>query len=180
MPRRLWVSLGALAVGCGLLATSQLAGAVRDARQGGILRVGWPDASVQIDPQLAYTTTAWGLEYATAAMLFNYPDRSGAAGNRLVPEVASRYTVSRDGRTWTFAIRKGFRFSDGSPVTAKSFAYAIDRVANHELASPGAQYITAANGTNIVGASSVNEGRATHVRGVIREGGSFDHSPHAR
>jgi ABC-type oligopeptide transport system substrate-binding subunit len=170
MPRRLWVSLGALAVGSGLLATAQLAGAAQGSRQGGILRVGVAGVSVQIDPQLAYVTTAWWLEYATAAKLFNYPDRPEATGNRLVPEAASRYTVSRDGRTWTFTIRKGFRFSDGSPVTARSFAYAIDRVANHDLASPGAQWITDPNGTNIVGARAVNDGHATHVRGVVVRG----------
>jgi ABC-type oligopeptide transport system substrate-binding subunit len=167
MPRRLWVALGALALGSGLLATAQLAGAAQGSRQGGIFRVGVAAASVQIDPQLAYVTTAWWLEYATAAKLFNYPERPGAAGNRLVPEVASRYTVSRDGRRSTFIIRKGFRFSDGSRVTAKSFAYAIDRIANHDLASPGAAFITDPNGTNIVGARAVNDGHGTHVRGVV-------------
>lgn len=52
-------------------------------------------------------TTAWWLEYATAANLLNYTDRPGRAGSRLVPEVASGYTVSPDGRTYTFTIRKG-------------------------------------------------------------------------
>jgi ABC-type oligopeptide transport system substrate-binding subunit len=170
MPRRLWVSLGALALGIGLLATAQLAGAAHRPRQGGIFRVGIVGASVQIDPQLAYVSTAWWLEYATAAKLFNYPDRPGPAGNRLVPEIASGYRVSGDGRTWTFTIRKGFRFSDGSPVTARSFAYAIDRAANHDLASPGAQFITEPNGTNIVGAKAVSEGRTRRVRGVVAKG----------
>ena len=125
---------------------------------------------MQIDPQLAYVSTAWSLEYATAAKLFNYPDRAGAAGGVLKPEVASGYKVSRDGRTYTFTIRRGFRFSDGAPVTAKSFAYAIDRVANHDLASPGASFITDQNGTNIVGAIAVNAGKATHVSGVVAKG----------
>jgi ABC-type oligopeptide transport system substrate-binding subunit len=170
MCRRACLSLGLLGLGLALVVAAQLAGAASGFRQGGIFRVGVAGASVQIDPQLAYLTTAWGLEYATAAKLFNYPDKTGAAGNRLVPEVASRYRVSRDGRTWTFTIRKGFRFSDGSAVTAESFAYAIDRVANHDLASPGAAFITDPNGTNIVGARAVNDGRARHVRGVVARG----------
>jgi peptide/nickel transport system substrate-binding protein len=172
MPRRLWVSLTLLAVGAGLLTTAQLAGASNGSshRYGGIFRVGIAGASTQIDPQVAYVTTAWWLEYATAAKLFNYPDRNGPAGYRLVPEVASGYTVSNGGKTYTFTVRKGFRFSDGTPVTAKSFQYAIDRVANHDLASPGAQYITDQNGTNIVGAQDVNDGKAKHVRGVVVKG----------
>src|SRR5512144_788489 len=170
MGTRLWVSLGALALGAAMLGTAQLASASFGFRQGGIFRYGVPGASVQIDPQLAYVSTAWWLEYATAAKLVNYPDRPGAAGTRLVPEVASRYTVSRDGLTWTFFIRKGFRFSDGLPVTAASFRYAVDRVANHDLGSPGASFITDSKGTNIVGAGEVNAGRARHVRGVVVRG----------
>src|SRR4029450_8278463 len=111
----------------------------------------------------------WWLEHATAAKLFNHPDRPGVAGARLIPEAASRYSVSRDGKTWpvliregpspsrvsrdgktwTFFIRKSFRFSDGLPVTAASFKHAIDRVANHDLASPGAPFITDVNGAHI-------------------------------
>jgi ABC-type transport system substrate-binding protein len=154
-----------LSTGTVFLAAAQLAGASAD-RRGGVFRVGTTGASVQVDPQLAYITTAWWLQYATAAKLYNYPDKKGPAGAILRPEVASRYVVSNGGKRYTFFIRKGFRFSDGKPVTAASFKYAINRVANHDLASPGAQFITDTNGTNIVGAQDVNDGRATDVRGV--------------
>ena len=172
MMRRVLLSLGLVLLGGAMLVTAQLAAAEGGFgfRQGGVFRYGSVGASVQIDPQLAYVSTAWWMEYATAAKLFNYPDRPGAAGTRLVPEVASRYTVSRDGRTWTFFIRTGYRFSDGLPVTAASFKYAIDRVANHDLASPAAPFITAANGADIVGAREVNGGNAQHVRGVMARG----------
>ncbi|MBA3717737.1 MAG: hypothetical protein H0W87_05885, partial [Actinobacteria bacterium] len=117
-----------------LAATASLASAA-PAKQGGIFRVGTTGASVQIDPQVSYVTTGWWLEYATAAKLYNYPDKSGQAGGLLRPEVASGFTVSRDGRTYTFRIRKGFRFSDGTPVTAKNFTYAFRRVLNAKLNS---------------------------------------------
>jgi ABC-type oligopeptide transport system substrate-binding subunit len=164
MQRRLWLSLALLATGAGLLATAQLAGASPPTR--GIFVVGNLGASVQVDPQVSYISTAWWLEYATAAKLYNWSDR----GNRLVPEVASRVVISNGGRTYTFFLRKGFRFSDGTPVTARSFSRAFDRVANHDLASPGAQFITDAKGADIVGAAAVNSGRATHVRGVRVKG----------
>jgi peptide/nickel transport system substrate-binding protein len=159
-----------VALGGAMLVCAQLASAGFGFRQGGIFRDASVGSSVQVDPQLAYVSTAWWLEYATAAKLFNYPDRAGQVGTRLVPEVASRYTVSRDGRTWTFFVRKGFRFSDGLPVTAASFRYAIDRAANHDLASPAAPFITDPSGANIVGAAAVNSGRAQHVRGVTAKG----------
>jgi peptide/nickel transport system substrate-binding protein len=139
------------------------------AKNGGIFRYG-TTASVQLDPQLGYLTTAWWLEYATALKLLNWPDRPGPAGTRLVLEGASSFAVSNRGKTYTFVIRKGVRFSDGSAVTARSFAYAIDRVANKQLASPGAPYISDSNGTNIVGTRRVNDGYATHVSGVTAKG----------
>jgi ABC-type oligopeptide transport system substrate-binding subunit len=154
-----------LATGVALMAAAQLAGAA-SGRQGGIFRFGTTGASVQVDPQLAYLTTAWWLEYATAAKLYNWSDTRGPYGHRLVPEVASKVTISEGGRLYTFQIRKGFRFSDGTPVNAASFKYAINRVANKDLASPGAQFITDPNGAEIVGAKDVNEGRANDVSGV--------------
>jgi len=159
-----------LVAGAGLLVAASFASAGNNAaalKKGGIWKAGEEGASVQVDPQIAYITTAWWLEYATAAKLFNYPDKRGPAGSKLVPEVASKFTVSRSGRVYTFTIRKGFRFSDGKPVTAKNFAYAIDRVANHDLASPGAAFITDPNGTNIVGAQKVNAGNGTRVSGAV-------------
>jgi ABC-type transport system substrate-binding protein len=158
-----------LVTGASLLVASSFASAAGNGgalKKGGIWKVGTTGASVQVDPQLAYITTAWWLEYATAAKLYNYPDKSGPAGSKLVPEVASKFTVSNGGKRYTFTIRKGFKFSDGSAVTANSFKYAINRTANKDLASPGAQFITDPTGTNIVGAKEVNDGQGTNVRGV--------------
>jgi ABC-type transport system substrate-binding protein len=173
MHRRLWLSVAMLVTGASLLVASSFASAAGNGgalKKGGIWKVGTTGASVQVDPQLAYITTAWWLEYATAAKLYNYPDKSGPAGSKLVPEVASKFTVSNGGKRYTFFIRKGFRFSDGSPVTANSFKYAINRTANKDLASPGAQFITDPTGTNIVGAKAVNDGQSNNVSGVRVKG----------
>jgi peptide/nickel transport system substrate-binding protein len=145
MPRRLWLSAGLLAAGAVFLATARLAGAAP--HSGGIFRVGFAGASVQIDPQVSYVSTAWWMEYATAAKLYNWSDR----GTKLVPEVASRVAMSNGGRTYMFSLRKGFRFSDGSPVTAKNFAYAFDRVASRDLASPAAEFVTDVRGVRATG-----------------------------
>jgi peptide/nickel transport system substrate-binding protein len=162
-----------LVTGASLLVASSFASAAGTSgalKKGGIWKIGTTGASTQVDPQIAYVTTAWWIEYATAAKLYNYPDKSGPAGSKLVPEVASKFTVSNGGKKYTFTIRKGFKFSDGKPVTANSFKYAINRVANHDLASPGAQFITDPTGTNIVGAKAVNDGNGTNVSGVKVKG----------
>jgi peptide/nickel transport system substrate-binding protein len=172
MRKRLWLSVAMLATGVSLLVASfaSAGGTNAQLKKGGLWKSGTTGASVQVDPQLAYITTAWWLEYATAAKLFNYPDKSGPAGSKLVPEVASKFTVSNGGKVYTFTIRKGFKFSDGTKVTASSFKIAINRVANHDLASPGAAFIVDPNGTNIVGAKAVNDGNGTNVSGVTVKG----------
>jgi peptide/nickel transport system substrate-binding protein len=165
---RLALALALIAAGAAMFAASARTG--DSAKSGGIFRYGTTGASVQIDPQLGYVATAWWLEYATALKLVNWPDRPDPAGTHFVLEAARSVAVSNRGKTHTFVIRKGLRFSDGSPVTARNFAYAIDRVANKKLASPGAGFITDSSGTNIVGAKRVNDGHAKHVAGVTATG----------
>jgi ABC-type oligopeptide transport system substrate-binding subunit len=165
---RLALALALIAAGAAMFAASARTGS--GVKDGGTFRYGTAQASVQLDPQLAYVNTAWWLEYATALKLVNWPDRPGPAGTRLVLEGASSFAVSNRGKTYTFVVRKSLRFSDGSPVTARSFAYAIDRTANKQLASPSAPFITDPYGANIVGAKRVNDGYATHVSGVTGKG----------
>jgi peptide/nickel transport system substrate-binding protein len=138
MGRRLLTPVVMLVAGAGLLAAA--AAGEPGVRNGGVFRVAMTGASVKVDPQVAYITTAWWLENATAAKLFNYPDKAGPSGMLLQPEVAFNYRISKSGKVYSFTIRKGFRFSDGKPVTGKSFVYAIDRLLDPRLESPAAEW----------------------------------------
>jgi peptide/nickel transport system substrate-binding protein len=89
-----------------------------------------------IDPALGPTNPV--REYATCALLLNYPDKPGPEGTRLRPEVAAAPPeVARDGRTYTFDLRSGFRFSppSGEPVTAAAFKRAIERARDPKMRS---------------------------------------------
>jgi oligopeptide transport system substrate-binding protein len=46
---------------------------------------------------------------------------------KVVPDLASSWDVSPDGKTYTFHIRPNLKFSNGDPLTAQDFAYSIDR-----------------------------------------------------
>jgi ABC-type transport system substrate-binding protein len=82
-------------------------------REGGTFRLGI-SGLISIDPALA-SITALPLLKATCAGLMVHPDQPLPAGLRLVPEVAADYpVVSGNGRTYTFTIRSGFRFSTAS------------------------------------------------------------------
>jgi len=48
----------------------------------------------------------------------------------IVPELAASWSVDPDGRAWTFTIRRGVTFQDGTPLTAQAVVAALDRVIN--------------------------------------------------
>lgn len=56
--------------------------------------------------------------------------------NNVVPGLAESYEVSDDGLTYTFKLREGLKWSDGSDLTAKDFEYSWKRVADPDTAAP--------------------------------------------
>ena len=91
---------------------------------------------MQVDPALAYITTAWEFEYMTCAKLVNYPDTPWGEQDpsRLRPEIAaSMPTISQDRRTYTFQIRNDFAFSPNASgvVSAQSMKYTYERTLSH-------------------------------------------------
>ncbi|NDB70749.1 MAG: ABC transporter substrate-binding protein, partial [Methylocystaceae bacterium] len=56
--------------------------------------------------------------------------------NTITPDIAESYTVSDDGKTYTFKLRSNVMFSDGQPLTANDVAYTISLIQTPELKSP--------------------------------------------
>jgi ABC-type oligopeptide transport system substrate-binding subunit len=156
-----------LVVGAGLVGAAASRGTSQTAvRNGGTFRIVLPSDFGPIDPALAARGEALVLQSATCALLLRPADKSGRAGFRLVPEIATGFPrISRDGRTYTFTLRKGFRFQTGAHLTAAGFAHAIDRIFNPKLPTELGGFFQ-----DIVGAQDVVEGRATHVSGVRARG----------
>jgi peptide/nickel transport system substrate-binding protein len=174
MHRRLWLSVAMLAAGASLLVAASLASAAGSApakiKKGGTYKVATVGGSVSVDPQVAYVSTAWWAEYATAGRLYNYPDKPAPVGTQLVPEIAKSFKVSNNGKKYTFTLRKNFKFSDGKKVTAKSFQYAINRALNKKLNSPGGPFMSDPAGSFIVGADKVRAGSTNKAKGVKAKG----------
>ena len=59
--------------------------------------------------------------------------------NDVIPGQAESYEVSEDGLTWTFHMRDGLKWSDGSDLTAKDFEYSFKRMADPNTAAPYAE-----------------------------------------
>ena len=59
--------------------------------------------------------------------------------NETVPGQAESWTTSEDGLTWTFTMRDGLKWSDGSELNAKDFEYSFKRMADPDTAAPYAE-----------------------------------------
>ena len=105
-----------------------------------------------------------------------YPDKPPPDGLRLRAELAEgEPVVSRDGKTYTFTVRKGARFSTGAAVTARAFARALERRDASEVgrllggaqtaAIPRARLMQWLNGTRQVAATVVWVGDVSRIDG---------------
>ncbi len=160
----------AIAVGAGKVWVSVQNALVDPGKQPGLVAHVPESFNVaSVDPAFALTS-GWEIDYATCAMLFNYPDRRAPAGTRLEPEVATAIPAPTDGgKTYTFTIRPGFRFSPPSnaPVTAGTFKFSIERSLSKTLHAPG-YYLG-----GVVGAPAYMAGKAKHISGLSAHGNTL-------
>src|SRR5215213_2665811 len=87
------------------------------------IRIASPYTSTTLDPMrsaAAGNIEPYGLLYARLI-------RRNYATGELEPGLAESWTVSEDGKTYTFKLRDA-KFSDGSPITAKDAAFSIERI----------------------------------------------------
>ncbi|MET3289226.1 UNVERIFIED_CONTAM: peptide/nickel transport system substrate-binding protein [Brevibacillus sp. OAP136] len=57
---------------------------------------------------------------------------------QIIPSLATSYSVSEDGKTWTFTLRSGVVFHDGTPLTAQSYKETFERARSTEYVQQGA------------------------------------------
>jgi peptide/nickel transport system substrate-binding protein len=179
MRRKHVLSLLMLCTGVALLIAATTVGVASSATQkvssskalrGGTLRINQSAGAFDtLDPGLAYVTNDWEVLYSTGLNLVNFPNKAGAAGSQLFPEAAKAFpTISKGGRTVTFHLRSGLRFSDGSPVTAASYNRAWERILSPKMY---AQYgIFDQLNKMVVGAQKFTDGKAAHISGISAKG----------
>ena len=103
----------------------QAAGA---AHRGGTLRMLAEPSDDSIDPARNYSRS-WQLLSVVYDGLVGFKRVGGADGNTLVPDLASALPTPTDnGRTYTFRLRKGIRFSDGRELKASAVRYSFERL----------------------------------------------------
>ncbi len=97
-----------------------------------------PDST---DPGNTYYAFMWDFTRLYATPLMTYKSCPGTCGDQLVPALATGPgTVSSDGLTWTYHIKSGMKFSDGTPITSADVKYAVERTFAKDVLVNGPSY----------------------------------------
>jgi len=122
-------------------------GSSGEGKKGGSITISQTSQPDFLDPANSYTVNGWEPMWLVYTPPVTYAHAEGEAGTKLIPGVAEEIPeVSKDGRTYTFKIRDGVKFSDGTPVKASDFEHTIKRVLN--LESGGAPFYEAIVGAD--------------------------------
>jgi peptide/nickel transport system substrate-binding protein len=81
------------------------------------------------DPQINYTLQEWQLLIFSHDGLVAFKRVGGTEGTKLVPDLATSLPTPTDGgKTYTFTIRKGIKFSNGKELTPSDVKYTFERL----------------------------------------------------
>jgi peptide/nickel transport system substrate-binding protein len=120
-----------------------LDGVVRpSSTKGGTLRLAaaYPPLNL-LDPAATYEQPAWNVQRLYLRKLVDYAPAPGQKGRVLEPDLATDTgKVSSDGLTWTFHLKSGVKFQDGSPITSQDVKYGIERTFARDVFPGGPSY----------------------------------------
>src|SRR5258705_7767812 len=125
--RRLGVFSVAAIVGVSVLTACTSGGTGSSSAQSDTLVIANPVKVDTLDPQVSSVNESIWLDQTLYSRLVQ-PDPTGT---KIVPDLATSWTTSPDGLTYTFKLRDA-KFSDGSPVTASDVAYSINRAKSYK------------------------------------------------
>ena len=119
-----------------------------------------------VDPQLSYTVEGWEVLWNTYVPLLTYSHQKGEAGTSVVPGLAKDMPeISPDGKTYKLTLRPNMKYSDGTPIKASDFTYAIKRL--FKANSGGSVFYE-----GIVGTKEFADGKADTISGIVADDAS--------
>ncbi|HEX7244864.1 MAG TPA: ABC transporter substrate-binding protein [Solirubrobacterales bacterium] len=129
-------------------------------KEGGTLTGSYASFPDYLDPALSYSQEGWTAMYDTYLPLLTYKRANGEEGSQVVPALAeSMPKVTNGGKTYELTLRKGLKYSDGTPVKASDFKSSIERL--FLVSSPGSGFYE-----TIVGAQKFAETKKGGIGGI--------------
>jgi peptide/nickel transport system substrate-binding protein len=146
---------------CGSSSSSSSSSTKPTAKTGGTVTIVFGTAPDSLDPDASITTQAAEAEQIAYVPPYFYAAANGLAGTTLIPALATALpTVSSDGKTYTFTLRSGLKYSNGQPVKASDVVYAFER--SLKIPWPGSSFINPL----VVGSAAYATGKAKTLTGV--------------
>jgi oligopeptide transport system substrate-binding protein len=126
--------------------------------EGGTLQATLQQDPPSLDPAIGYDTVTWPLEHAIFVTLITY----NRTAKEFVPWAAKTVPEEENGgKRYVFDIKPGIKFTNGEPVDAAAFKYAIQRILDPQTKSPLAGFYT-----NIVGAKDYQDNPGGDLAGI--------------
>ena len=119
----------------------------------GSMVVSYKDDVSTLDPAIGYDWQNWSMIKSLFDGLMDYEPGT----TNLTPDLAESYTVSDDGMTYTFKIRKGVKFHNGRELVAGDIKYSIERAVNPETQSPGGGFFWSIDGYDAMASGGASE-----------------------
>lgn len=130
---------------------------ISNAISGGSMIVTFKDDVSTLDPAIGYDPQNYSMIRGLFDGLMDYAPGT----TELMHDLARSHTLSNNGLTYTFLLRRGVTFHNGRELTAEDVKFSLDRVTKPELRSPGAGFFSA-----IKGFDAVADGSASTLSGV--------------
>jgi peptide/nickel transport system substrate-binding protein len=96
--------------------------------EGGTLKGAYTSFPDYMDPQISYTAEGWTAMRPVYVPLLTYKAAPEAEGSEIIPGLAKELPkVTNGGKTYTLFLRPGLKYSNGEPIKAGDFKYAVER-----------------------------------------------------
>jgi peptide/nickel transport system substrate-binding protein len=161
---RAWLAAALIAAAAVLLAGC--GGSQEGSPDSSTLDFTYPSFPDYLDPSLSYSIEGWTAMWETYVPLLTYAHANGNAGTKVIPGLARAMPKITDGgHTYTLFLRKGLKYSDGTPVRASDFGATIERVL--AMNSPATPFYT-----DIAGAEEFSKTKRGGIPGITADDAS--------
>ncbi|MGH7120070.1 MAG: ABC transporter substrate-binding protein [Acetobacteraceae bacterium] len=126
----------------GPILSARVAKAAETTATGGDITITFQSTVSTLDPAIGYDWQNWSMIKSLFNGLMGYKPGT----TELIPDLAESYTVSDDGKTYTFKLRSGVTFHNGRTLTAEDVRYSIARTVDPKTESPGQSFYSALEG----------------------------------